>query len=46
LLNFLFPLFTAHFLPSLYSQPVAGFLILCALIVTMIHSRADHCIIE
>src|ERR1022692_652161 len=43
-LNFLSLLLTASFLPSLHAPALFVFLILCALLVTMIGSRADHCI--
>jgi hypothetical protein len=44
----LFPIFPAHcpFLLALALPLFSGFLILFAFLVTMIHSRADRCIIE
>ena len=44
-LNLLFPLFSCLLLSLSPFSPRIYFLILFALLVTMIHSRADRCII-
>jgi hypothetical protein len=44
--NFLFSLFITPLLPSLALPSPPSFLILFALIATMIYNRADRCIIE